>query len=493
VKRKPSQRAPDAGDDPASLRRRAETSLANRKGKTAPPPPRVDTVRLLNELEIHRLELEMQNAELRNARDALETALETYTDLYDFAPVGYFSIDETGVILEANLTGAALLGAERGRIVGRKIQRFVAPMTQPAFDAFLGRLLERPEKQSCELSMTGPGDAVIWAGMHGSRATSPRDGRRWCRLAVSDITALKRADEERLRMEALAARNRELNLEIARRHKVEQALRESDEQQTRLLDQARAMQEQLRRLSRGILHAQEEERKRISRELHDVVGQAAVGINLHLEVLSRESAGKSQVRRSRIAKTKELLADLVEVVHEFSRELRPPMLDDLGLAPALKSLAKDFSLRTGIDVVLTSSAATERLPNATTTVLYRVAQEALTNVAKHARASRAEIRFEESPGIVRMEVADDGRAFEVKRVLVGRRNRRLGLLGMRERVEMVGGVFSVESSPGEGTRVRADVPLDAAGVPVAPRPASAFHPGAHRVPPARAKRSRAAR
>src|SRR5713101_6703454 len=125
------QKKPNISDEPAGLRRRAEARLSDRQTKAAPPRTDADTKRLLHELEVHQIELEMQNAELQKARDELDVALEKYTDLYDFAPVGYFSIDESDAILEANLTGAALLGVERSRLINRRLLLFMAPASRP--------------------------------------------------------------------------------------------------------------------------------------------------------------------------------------------------------------------------------------------------------------------------------------------------------------------------------------------------------------------------
>ncbi len=147
-------------------------------------------------------------------------------------------------------------------------------------------------------------------------------------------------------------------------------------------------------------------------------------------------------------------------MHRFARELRPTVLDDLGLIPALQSFTKDFMEDTGIRVSLTAFAAIERLDNARRTVLYRVAQEALTNVARHAQASRAEVRIEEHNGVIRMEIKDDGKGFEMNGSSPAKKCARLGLLGMRERVEMIGGTFCVESAPGKNTAVRVEIPSD---------------------------------
>src|ERR1700677_447407 len=111
---------------PFELRRLALARLKGRHLHPAPPQTEADTKRLLHELQVHQIELELQNAELQEARDKVETLLQTYTDLYDFAPIGYFSVDEEGLILEVNLTGAALLGIERARLIKRQLQSFVA-------------------------------------------------------------------------------------------------------------------------------------------------------------------------------------------------------------------------------------------------------------------------------------------------------------------------------------------------------------------------------
>src|SRR5476651_2342507 len=130
-------KSPNTPADAAQRRRLAEAWL---KGQHRPPPlPRTeaDTNRLHHELQVHQIELEMQNTELEEARNRVETLLETYTDLYDFAPVGYFSIDEQGRILEVNLTGAALLGIERSRLIKQRLKRFVDPTSRPVFLTFL--------------------------------------------------------------------------------------------------------------------------------------------------------------------------------------------------------------------------------------------------------------------------------------------------------------------------------------------------------------------
>jgi signal transduction histidine kinase len=260
-------------------------------------------------------------------------------------------------------------------------------------------------------------------------------------------------------MEALAVANRELRQEIDRRQAVEKSLRKSEEHYSRLLEQSRQMQEQLRLLSRQILSTQEEERKRISRELHDVIAQTLTGINVRLAALKNEATSDTRGLERSIARTQRLVQQSVEVVHRFARRLRPTVLDDLGLIPALHTFMKHFRAETGIQVSLSAFAAVEKLEGEKRTVLYRVAQEALNNVARHAQATRAQVKLHESEGAVCMTITDDGRGFRAEPQGRTKKGKRLGLLGMRERLEIVGGKFTLSSAPGKGTTVLAQVPL----------------------------------
>ena len=149
----------------------------------------------------------------------------------------------------------------------------------------------------------------------------------------------------------------------------------------------------------------------------------------------------------------------MDIVHRFARDLRPTVLDDLGLIPALHSFMKSFAQRTGVRAHLTAFAAVEKMDPAKRTVLFRVAQEALTNVARHAQASRVEVSIQKLSGRVCMKVKDDGKSFQVQRVLHAKGNKHLGLLGMRERLEMVGGSLGIESARGKGTTIQAHIPL----------------------------------
>jgi PAS domain S-box-containing protein len=245
--------------------------------------------------------------------------------------------------------------------------------------------------------------------------------------------------------------------DITKRKRAETAMQQSEDHYRELFHQAYQMQEHLRQLSNRILAIQEQERARISRDLHDEVGQALTAINVNLAVLKKTLPANDTTAAARIADTQGLLEQTMETVHRFSRELRPAMLDDLGLLPALRSYVKVFTERTGIAVKLDAAHAEEieRLDADRKTVIYRVVQEGLNNIAKHAKAQRVDIAAHAVSDTVRLEIRDDGQGFKTADKPV----KRLGLLGLEERVRLVNGEFAVASEPGRGTVLRAAIPF----------------------------------
>ena len=571
---------PDAPKPPASLRRRAQRLAATQPAALAVPRSQADTTRLLHELEVHQIELAMQNAELRAARDETDALLAKFTDLYDFAPVGYFTLTATGTIRLANLTGSVLLGIERSRLIGRSLGLLLAAGQRPAFQAFLSRVFagesqlsldsallcnDQPPRfikisaerspnghecsavvldvtgrkhaentlrvseiryrrlfeaardgilvldpDTCKVTDANPfmttllgyprgeliGKELFEIGLHKDEAASlamfrklkrnhqvryenlplksrdgcqqevevvanlyQEDGHAVIQCNIRDITARKRNEAAQRRLEALTISNLELQREIDHRKSVEAALHHSEQLQSHALKQAQLQQQHLRDLSHQILHAQEEERKRVSRELHDVIAQTLVGISVHVGGLTEAITDNPATLRAKIADVHRVVDASLDIVHRFARELRPTMLDDLGLIPALQAFMKSFNEDTGVRASLEAFAGIEQATEAVRTVLYRVAQEALSNVARHAKASRAEVSIRRIAGCIRMTITDDGHGFNVNGKSGARNTKRLGIIGMRERVEMIGGSFSVHSAPGHPTTVRVELPV----------------------------------
>jgi signal transduction histidine kinase len=258
----------------------------------------------------------------------------------------------------------------------------------------------------------------------------------------------------------LAAINRELQKEITGRKRTERALRESEKHFRDLFNDARQMEENLRSLANQVLSAQEEERKRISRELHDEVGQALTAVSVTLATLKSSDLGASGAD-TRLTEAQRLLRSTMEIVHNFARELRPSILDELGLLPALRSYLNGFAALTGLKVRFQCNNAAEQLGPERKIVLFRIVQESLTNVAKHAEASQVAVSLRKVGNTIAMEVADNGKSFQADGQRL--RGKRLGLLGMQERVRLVDGKFSILARPAVGTKVRVVVPLEADG------------------------------
>jgi signal transduction histidine kinase len=256
----------------------------------------------------------------------------------------------------------------------------------------------------------------------------------------------------------LAAANLELGQEIIQRKAAEEALKKSESHFAEQLERSNRLQEEARRLSREILSAQEDERKKISRELHDVIAQTLTSINIRLASLKKGVALNTKGIDRTIARTQSLVVRSVDLVHQFARELRPAVLDDLGLVPALRSFISTFTEQTGVQARLSAYRGVEEIDINRRTALFRVAQEALSNVARHAKASLVVVTIQKLADCISMKIKDDGQSFQVQSALLAPTRKRLGLLGMRERMEMVGGRFYVESAPGKGTTVTAQIP-----------------------------------
>jgi two-component system sensor histidine kinase UhpB len=206
---------------------------------------------------------------------------------------------------------------------------------------------------------------------------------------------------------------------------------------------------------RRIVVAQEEERARISRELHDETAQTLTALNSNLAAMQRRLPDDSEVQMlsQRIQQfTEQISTDLHHLVHE----LQPAQLETLGLTAALKHLADDLHQNYNIKVTVDIEGEKRRLPPLVRVICYRIAQESLTNVARHANASQAAVRLQFVPEAVKLSITDNGQGFDVPAAFA--EAEKMGLPGMRERAEMVQGVFEVESTIGSGTTIRAAVP-----------------------------------
>ena len=217
----------------------------------------------------------------------------------------------------------------------------------------------------------------------------------------------------------------------------------------------------LRRVFARLIDAQEDERKSISRELHDGMGQALTAMQINLAEIGKALPPECPSEaRERLAETRSLVEETLEQVRELAQGLRPGMLDDLGLVPTVRWYTNQFRKRLGIAVEYEAIGLEERLTSDTEVVFYRAVQEALTNVARHAAANRVLIRLERKESAVVALIEDDGTGFDAAQL--GARGvppRGIGLLGMRERAHSLGGTVTIESRPGRGTRLLIEIPV----------------------------------
>jgi PAS domain S-box-containing protein len=227
----------------------------------------------------------------------------------------------------------------------------------------------------------------------------------------------------------------------------------------RLEEQVRDYSEQLQILSRRLLEVQEQERRAIGRELHDEIGQLLTGLKMTLETSLRSlrdplgtEAAQQYLHRGII-----LANELIARIRDLSVNLRPAVLDDLGLVPALQWFCSNYSTQTQVRVTFHVPRSISRLPPAVATTAYRIVQEALTNVARHAQVNAATVMLSVDKHEVVVEIHDQGVGFDYKAVLA--RKAGGGLVGMQERAALVGGRLTIESAPGAGTRVTAHLPL----------------------------------
>ena len=421
------------------LRTRAEKLLKSKKNAAEETSDAASRT-LVNELHVHQIELEMQNEELRRIQLELEASREKYYDLYDLAPVGYFSLDQKNLILEVNLKGASLLGIERRLLVKKRFTQFIVSAFQDAFYMFQKETFKTRAIQTLEVQLKKKNSTPFWAHLDGV-ATQDTDGNfTHMRIIAIDISEKKRIQE---------------NLE-----KSHDELEGRVEQRT---DELMKANEQLNSLSSLLLSTQEKERKRIAEDLHDSVGQNLAALKFNVEHIINLWGEKSQ--DTCLLLLQGLIPKLQETVIELKRigkGLRPSMLDDLGVLAALSWFCREFQLiYSAINIEKVFDINEDHIPDNLKVVIYRVLQEALNNVAKHSSANQVRISLRKKDHAIEFTVMDNGRGFDVDASLLPENQRSgLGLVGMIKRAELSGGTLLIESDKETGTIIRASWPCN---------------------------------
>jgi len=362
------------------------------------------------ELETYQEETRVQTEQLMKSQAQLEESRDRYADLFDFAPTPYLILDRWGVITDSNLPAAALLECERTKMVGFPLRRFVRVDDRQELLTHMCRCRKENGRVKSELNLQTSMGKLVPVELISRRTLHSDDGGELYPTAVVDVTE---------REQAVQVRNE---------------------------------------LSAHLIAAEENERYRLSRELHDVVGQHVTALILGLRSLQNEVNPSSGHKINELL----LIADaLGQDAHRLALDLRPTSLDDLGLPSALANYIDNWSARTGIPAEFHCRGTSQRrLSPHLETMFYRVAQEGLTNVAKHAGAQQVNVLLNVDSREAGLIVEDDGCGLDAQLVFEkAARDKRLGLFGMRERITLSGGTLDIESAPQKGTTLFVRVPL----------------------------------
>ena len=437
------------------LRNRAEKSLRKRSAELRESPVE-DVQKLIQELRVHQIELEMQNEELRRAQVELAESRDRYSDLYDFAPIGYFTLSEKGMILEVNLAGANLLGSERASLMNKRFSQFVSPGFQDAFYFHRERVRETGTQQICELELRRKDKTDLYAQIQSIVVKGDDGNFIQLRTAVVDITQRKRLEDavsethgelERKVVERtaeLSATNAKLKEEIEERKRMEEALQQSERE--------------LHFLSSQLLSTQENERRRIALELHDSIAQKLVAIRMFLNMNLRAGAGSPPPGAS-LERIYSMIGECIGELRRVIDGLRPSILEELGVIAAIKAYCEEFqTLNHGIQLEQEIREVETDIPKELKIVLYRVLQEALNNVSKHSQAKTVRVFLRKKEGRIELGIEDDGAGFEVDDRRSQESGQGMGLGSMKERALVSGGSISIRSSKGWGTTVVASWP-----------------------------------
>jgi PAS domain S-box-containing protein len=437
---------PSSTHDGAVLPPRLVLAVAPTVAPLPDAPRAVDVCALLGAIGDYQRELEAQNQELHQIQRQLSDSRDRYFELYELAPASHLTLDESGAIVEANQRLSALLGLPRVQYLGRPLAAFLEPEWAERLNVAVRRLQRERVRVDVELVLQRADGAL----RHVRFDAVPRQGTSQVRAVITDVTKLKEAESH----------IRTLNVELAARidelTRANRLLAQENEHRVSLTRELERSELELRRLSRKVMTSQDDERRRLARELHDETGQSLGAIVAELRALEDrdDQPELAQVARRLRDKVSGALRD----VRRLAQGLHPSALVSGGLRPALERLVADQRVLHSIEIVcqLGGFPATTRLAAPVELTLFRVAQEALTNAIKHAHARRVSVVLVAHGQHVRLVVEDDGSGFDVNDTL----GASLGLVGMRERVGLVGGDMHVESGPDRGTTLAVSIPLE---------------------------------
>jgi PAS domain S-box-containing protein len=389
----------------AMLRRRAETSVReDARGAFETMSPQ----HLVHELQVHQVELEMQNDELRQTSLALQESRDRYHANYELAPVAHVILGPGDTIVEANLFASALLGVRRALLLGRPFPAFLSPADADAFYLYRQNLLANEASAGCELTLLATSGRKIPVRIDAEAFATAGASQPSYRCVLVDLSDI------------------------------------------------RDYQEKLREMSFDATLGELRERRRIAGDVHDRVGQALALTQMTIAGVRGETGG--DVKKA-LDRANDLLERAVHDVRALTFELHPPILYDLGLGAALYWLAEQLEEAHGIAVQVDAEPnAVPRTDVELSSLLFGIVRELLTNVVTHARTGRAHVTMQTRDGDLVIEVVDRGVGFDPKATARGGQG--FGLFRLRERVRRLGGRFDLVSAPGKGTTARIVLPYD---------------------------------
>jgi PAS domain S-box-containing protein len=366
-----------------------------------------------------------------------------------------FQLDPMGHVVSWNAGAERLKGYTSEEIIGRHFSIFYPQEDQ---------MNDKPQDLLATAARYGQSEDEGWR--------IRKDGSRfWANVVITALRDSKGSllgfakltqdtTTRRQKEEALTKAKELLELRVEQRTavltRVNQELRTEIAERQRAEEQLRASLDQLRALTGRLQTVREEERTFISREIHDELGQACTAIKMDLALIGRKLTKRQTQLRTRVDSAIQLVDSTIATLRKIASELRPRTLDDLGLAAALESQAQEFESRTGIRCTVTLPPELVKLDADTSTAIFRIFQESLTNVARHSQATSVEARLEQESDRIIFQVLDDGRGFDPEEA---KARKSLGLVGMQERALLLHGDLKIEGVPGAGTTMTLTIPL----------------------------------
>ena len=367
---------------------------------------------LVHQLQVHQVELEMQNEELRQAQMDLAAARDRFIDLYDLAPVGYVTLDSEGVVVGANLTSAAMLGEDRQALLGRRFARLVAPSDADRWHRHLLLATSSGASQRVELALRRRSGASFHAQLDCLAVTRP-GAPTTLRVTLTDNTQRKEAEMDR-------------------------------------------------RIANSAVDAGEANRRFVARELHEELGQRLSVLKMGLAGLRATTSDPP--REERIASMLETLDEALAMVRRITTGLRPPMLDDLGLNAAIEWLARDSSRRLGLQVNLHLAEIDPPLDERTAVAVYRMVQEVLAYIARRGNARQVEIDIRQTAAelVLAVQGSGTGTGPTARRAPSTHAGDNADTTALDDRAHLLGGRLGFDQVRGRGPRITLHLPLPAA-------------------------------